>query len=241
MISYQWRGDFASAEVDALHADGFGRAPADHDWKAQVHRHSLGWVCARRGAELAGFVNVAWDGGVHAFILDTVVAGPLRRHGIGTRLVEVAAREADAAGCEWLHVDFEDHLGPIYFGCCGFRPRTPASSGWAQTAHQSGEAHPAFRRPSRPATQFQLSERALPPFGADIDCISIKTLAAQIRVVCAPRCGSGKRSLATGAARCAQAIREYRKAPMCGHPGVGIWAGLPLACRMASDEIRLLQ
>ena len=41
----------------------------------------------RRGAELAGFVNVAWD-----------------------------------TGCEWLHVDFEDHLGPFYFGCCGLRP-----------------------------------------------------------------------------------------------------------------------
>jgi hypothetical protein len=65
---------------------------------------------------LAGFVNVAWDGGVHAFILDTVVGGPLRWHGVGTRLVEVAA------GCEWLHVDFEGHLGPFYFGCCGFRP-----------------------------------------------------------------------------------------------------------------------
>ena len=122
MISYQWRGDFASAEVEALHAGGFGRAAADHDWKAQVQQHSLGWVCARRGAGLAGFVNVAWDGGVHAFILDTVVAGPLRRHGVGTRLVEVAAREAAAAGCGWLHADFEDHLGLFYFGRCGFRP-----------------------------------------------------------------------------------------------------------------------
>jgi GNAT superfamily N-acetyltransferase len=90
-------------------------------------------VC-RRGAELAGFVNVAWDGGVHAFILDTVVAGPLRRHGVGTRLVEVVAREAGAAGCEWLHVDFEDHLGPFYFGCCGF------------SAHER-RAHQAGRRP----------------------------------------------------------------------------------------------
>ena len=44
VISYQWRGDFASAEVEALHADGFGRAPAVHDWKAQVERHSLGWA-----------------------------------------------------------------------------------------------------------------------------------------------------------------------------------------------------
>ena len=65
---------------------------------------------------------VELDGGVHAFILDTVVAGPLRRHGVGTRLVEIAARQETAAGCQWLHVDFEDHLGTFYFGSCGFRP-----------------------------------------------------------------------------------------------------------------------
>jgi GNAT superfamily N-acetyltransferase len=122
VITYQWRGDFASTEVEALHADGFGRAPGDYDWKAQVEAHSLGWVCARCGAELAGFVNVAWDGGVHAFILDTLVARPLRRGGVGTRLIEVAARQASAAGCEWLHVDFEDYLGPFYFGPCKFQP-----------------------------------------------------------------------------------------------------------------------
>jgi hypothetical protein len=121
VIIYQWRGDFASAEVEALHTGGFGRARGDYDWKAQVERHSLGWVCARCAGELAGFVNVAWDGGVHAFILDTVVPRPPWRHGVGTKLV-VATREAREAGCEWLHVDFEDHLGVFYFGCCKFRP-----------------------------------------------------------------------------------------------------------------------
>jgi len=122
VITYQWRGDFESAEVEALHADGFDRAPGDCDWRVQVERHSLGWVCARRGAQLAGFVNVAWDGGAHSFILDAVVAAPLQRLGIGARLVEVAALSARKAGCEWLHVDFEDHLRPFYFGACGFRP-----------------------------------------------------------------------------------------------------------------------
>jgi len=29
---------------------------------------------------------------------------------------------AKAAGCEYLHVDFEDHLRPFYFGACGFAP-----------------------------------------------------------------------------------------------------------------------
>ena len=46
-------------------------------------------------------------------------------------------------------------------------------------------------------------------FGADIGCISIKTLAAQIRVVCAPRGGSGKAIACNWAARCARAIGEY--------------------------------
>jgi hypothetical protein len=27
-----------------------------------------------------------------------------------------------AAGCEWLHVDFEDHLRAFYFDACGFVP-----------------------------------------------------------------------------------------------------------------------
>jgi len=65
---------------------------------------------------------VAWDGGSHAFILDTLVAGEARRRGIGARLVAVAAEHARAAGCEWLHVDFEDHLRGFYLGACGFAP-----------------------------------------------------------------------------------------------------------------------
>ncbi len=78
-------------------------------------------MCARDGNDLAGFVNVAWDGALHAFILDTLVARRLRRRGVGTRLIALAAEEARAAGCEWLHVDFADHLRAFYVGGCGFR------------------------------------------------------------------------------------------------------------------------
>ncbi|MCI3928486.1 GNAT family N-acetyltransferase [Streptomyces sp. AN091965] len=124
-ITYEWRGDFDNAAVNALHAEGFGHPVLDLDWLGQVHRHSLGWVCARDGGDLVGFVNVAWDGGVHAFVLDTVVATGRRRCGVGAGLVAEAARHARAAGCEWLHVDFDDELGPFYFEACGFRP-TPA-------------------------------------------------------------------------------------------------------------------
>jgi len=121
-ITYAWRGNFANAEVNSLHAEGFEHRMLDDDWWAQVNRHSLGWVCARDGDDLVGFVNVAWDGSVHAFILDTLVAGVARRHGVGTRLVDVATENARAAGCEWLHVDFEPHLRSFYFDACGFRP-----------------------------------------------------------------------------------------------------------------------
>jgi GNAT superfamily N-acetyltransferase len=124
-VSFQWRGDFTSAEANALHAECFGHAVLgddEWDWRGQLERHSLGWVCARDGAELVGFVNVARDGVVHAFVLDTMVTAARRRHELGTRLVEVAVREARAAGCEWLHVDFEDHLRAFYFDACGFVP-----------------------------------------------------------------------------------------------------------------------
>ena len=124
-ITYEWRGNFTSAEANALHAECFGHAvlrDQEWDWRGQVEGHSLGWVCARDGRELVGFVNVAWDGVVHAFVLDTMVTGRVRRRGVGTRLVEVAVREARAAGCEWLHVDFDDHLAGFYFESCGFRP-----------------------------------------------------------------------------------------------------------------------
>lgn len=98
-ITYDWRGDFKNAAVGALHAEGFGGG-AGADWLAQVRQHSLGWVCARQDGELVGFVNVAWDGGVRAFILDTVVAAAVRRRGVGTGLVAVAVERAQAAGCE---------------------------------------------------------------------------------------------------------------------------------------------
>jgi GNAT superfamily N-acetyltransferase len=122
MIDYSWRGTFTNAELNALHAEGFDHKVLDDDWLAQVSQHSLGWVCARDDKGLAGFVNVPWDGGVHAFILDTLVTERAQHHGVGTRLVAIAADEARAAGCEWLHVDFEDHLRPFYFGSCGFTP-----------------------------------------------------------------------------------------------------------------------
>ncbi|MEW2390417.1 GNAT family N-acetyltransferase [Streptomyces venezuelae] len=122
VITYEWWGEFEDPEVNALHAEGFGHPVLHIGWREQLHRHSLGWVCARdEGGVLVGFVNVAWDGGVHAFVLDTVVAGPHRRRGTGAGLVARAVRGARDARCEWLHVDFDDEHGGFYLEACGFR------------------------------------------------------------------------------------------------------------------------
>ena len=98
MVSYEWRGSFRNNEVSALHAEAFGHSPDDDDWLTQLGRHSLGWVCARESGRLAGFVSVAWNGGGHAFILDTMVSAAAQHRGVGTRLVEVATQHARAAG-----------------------------------------------------------------------------------------------------------------------------------------------
>jgi GNAT superfamily N-acetyltransferase len=126
MITYAWRGQFDNAEINALHAEALAHEIMDDDWRAQVNQHSLGWVCARDERGLVGFVNVCWDGGTHAFILDTVVAAQARRAGVGSGLIALAEQEARAAGCEWLHVDFEDHLRPFTSTASDSNPRTPA-------------------------------------------------------------------------------------------------------------------
>ncbi|WP_042800305.1 GNAT family N-acetyltransferase [Streptomyces sp. C] len=120
-ITYQWRGAFDNAALNALHADGFAHPAAQTDWQTRLERHSLGWVCAWEEGTLMGFVNVIWDGGAHAFILDTVVARHHQAQGVGAALVAAAAREARAAKCEWLHVDFDEHLRPFYLDACGFK------------------------------------------------------------------------------------------------------------------------
>jgi len=96
------------------------RGPDTSDWQP-VLRRSLVYVCAYDADRLVGFVNVATDGRVHAFLLDTRVDPDYRRRGIGREIVARAAEASRAAGCEVLHVDYAPELGPFY-AACGFRP-----------------------------------------------------------------------------------------------------------------------
>ncbi len=58
--------------------------------------------------------------GAHAFLLDTAVDPDRQRSGIGARLVRAIVDETTAAGCDWLHVDYEPHLASFYTEACGF-------------------------------------------------------------------------------------------------------------------------
>ncbi len=128
-IEITWRGPFGNGEVNALHAEAFETRVFDAsewNWVAQCDRHSLGWVTARREGELVGFLNVAWDGLVHAWLQDVIVADTARHRGIGVALALAARDNVRAAGCEHLHVDFDDDLRSFYIDACGF---TPSSAG----------------------------------------------------------------------------------------------------------------
>jgi GNAT superfamily N-acetyltransferase len=119
---FEWRGAITDAKMVDL-VDSFG-GHSQRGWWTRVQQHSLGWVTAPLGRELIGFVNVAWDGGDHAFLLDTKVHPDHRRERVGSRLVATAVAEARRVGCEWIEVDFDDaeRLAPFYFDACGFRP-----------------------------------------------------------------------------------------------------------------------
>lgn len=132
-LQIEWRSAVSDDELVDLTQSHGGRA--ELGWWNRVRSHSLGWVTARTTAsQLVGFVNVAWDGADHAFLIDTKTRPTHQRRGLGAAVVSRAIAEAKAAGCEWLFVDFEPALARFYLDACGFRS-TPAGlihlPGWS--------------------------------------------------------------------------------------------------------------
>ncbi len=122
-IEYRWRSEISDSDLVAL-TESYG-GKSEPGWWYRIRPHSLGWVTAHLAdGTPIGFVNVAWDGGDHAFLIDTKVRPEHQRRGIGTELVRLAALQAKRAGCEWMEVDLEDEerLARFYFGACGFHP-----------------------------------------------------------------------------------------------------------------------
>lgn len=118
-VEYRISPPVTNEELNELFADSTW---PNHEWWDFVPtlQKSLGYVCAYQGDRLVGFVNVAWDGGHHAFLLDTTVRQNRQRQGIGLELVQRAEYLAREAGLEWLHVDFEEQLSEFYEKC-GFK------------------------------------------------------------------------------------------------------------------------
>lgn len=108
--------------VSNLHDSAFGSPGPVLPWCDRLARFSVSWVGAFDGPALVGFVHAVWDGGHHAFLLDTAVLPEYQRQGVGRTLVERLVSDVKDAGCEWLHVDYEPHLQSFYGASCGFRP-----------------------------------------------------------------------------------------------------------------------
>jgi len=118
-IEYKFSPQVSGRDLSAFLAEAWPDRGQQQDLGPVLSR-SLGYVCAYRAGELVGFVNVATDGGAHAFLLDTTVRPDCRRRGIGRQLVRQAEQLARKGGAEWLHVDFEPGLEQFYHKC-GFR------------------------------------------------------------------------------------------------------------------------
>ena len=117
-VDYRLSPSVTNEELNALFADAWPGPHVERDFGPVLSR-SMGYVCAYLDGGIVGFVNVAWDGGVHAFLLDTTVRTDVQRRGIGRELVRRAVELARAGGAEWLHVDYEARLAAFY-RWCGF-------------------------------------------------------------------------------------------------------------------------
>jgi GNAT superfamily N-acetyltransferase len=103
-------------ELRELWQAAWGASPAGFQTSL---RACICHITARHNDRLAGFVKVAGDGALHAFLLDPTVRPAFRRQGLGKELVLRAAALAAQRGAQWLHVDFEPDLRPFY-DACGF-------------------------------------------------------------------------------------------------------------------------
>jgi GNAT superfamily N-acetyltransferase len=122
-IEYRVNPGLTNVELDRLYAVSWPNHRVPYDFRQELE-HALAYVGAYDGDELIGFVRLAWDGSVHAFLLEPTVRPNYRRRGIGRTLVERVVAIARERGMEWVHVDFEPHLAEFY-RACGFR-RTDA-------------------------------------------------------------------------------------------------------------------
>src|SRR3984893_17130978 len=120
VIEYRVNPTVTNSELDQLYALSWPHHHPPYDFRHELER-SLAFVGAYSDDDLIGFVRLAWDGSVHAFLLEPTVRPDFRRRGIGRSLVECVVAVARDRGMQWVHVDYEPHLREFY-RACGFTP-----------------------------------------------------------------------------------------------------------------------
>jgi ribosomal protein S18 acetylase RimI-like enzyme len=120
-IKFLRRQKLRAEDLDALFTAAWGLPKPGYE---RVFAHSFTWITASSGDDLVGFANVAWDGDVHFFLLDTTVHPAWQGKGIGHRLVREAIEACREHGA-WLHVDASQELMSGFYQPCGFE-LTPA-------------------------------------------------------------------------------------------------------------------
>jgi GNAT superfamily N-acetyltransferase len=118
-VTYRLNPPLSNAQLDQLYVVSWPNHHPPYDWQPELG-YLLCHVGAFVGDELVGFVKLAWDGFVHAWVLEPTVRPDLRRRGIGRELVARAVDVARERGLEWVHVDFAPELRPFYLDACGF-------------------------------------------------------------------------------------------------------------------------
>jgi 2'-5' RNA ligase len=119
-IDYRLNPPLDNDQLDRLYAAAWPNHRSPWDFGPELV-HLLAFVGAYMDDELVGWVKLAWDGAVHAFLLEPTVHPRLRHRGIGRTLVQHAVEVARKHGLDWAHVDYEPRLATFY-SACGFEP-----------------------------------------------------------------------------------------------------------------------
>ena len=119
-VAYRLSPPLANAELDGLYLAAWPNHQPPYDFGPEL-AHALVYATAHEDGRLIGFARLAWDGGVHAFLLEPTVLPDYRRRGIGRELVARLVAVARERGLEWVHVDYSPELAPFY-AACGFEP-----------------------------------------------------------------------------------------------------------------------
>ncbi len=120
VVHYRVNSPVTNVELDALYVASWPDHQPPYDFQRELEM-SLVYVCAYAEDLMVGFVRLAWDGGIHAFVLEPTVRPDFQRRGIGTELVARSVAFAHERNVKYVHVNYEPELR-LFYEACGFTP-----------------------------------------------------------------------------------------------------------------------